>query len=767
MIKKILLAALFGVWTLPVGTAEPVDYINTLIGTIPHHGKVFPGAATPFGLVQLSPDTYTGGDLGCGYAFNHDSIEGFSFTHMSGVGAYGDLGNLLVTPATGPLLTDKGWLKSEHRKEPGYRSTFSHETEVAKSGYYAVTLDDHQIRAEMTATPHAGILRFTFPKHEQARIQLDLARRVGGTSVRQFFRVVDDNTIAGWMRCTPEGGGWCNGAGKPNYTAYFYGKFSRPLKSYGAWSAELPDDFQPKQKEVRSPKFHEFCAKAKVIPGCRELEGRHIGFFSEFPTEAGGMVQFKSGISFVSIEGARRNLEVEIPGWDFDTVRAQTRQAWATAIGKMEVDGGTPEQQRAFYTALYHTMIDPRAFADVDGTYTGGDGKPHKADRYVRRTIFSGWDVFRSQYPLLTLINTAAVNDTINSLVDLAKESGEGYLERWEFLNAYSGCMVGNPAVVVLSDAYAKGIRGYDVERAYTAARASCEKFGNGELGYSPGGLSTTLEFAHDEWCLSRLAEALGKKEDAQLYAKRAQSYRNNFDPEVGWFHPKDAKGQWTPWTEKGRLDTRGSVESNWGQQGWFVPHDVPGLIQLLGGPEKAVTQLNEFLEKTPDPSTWNDYYNHANEVVQLVPFLFNRMGAPWLTQKWVRFICEKAHSDQPDGLAGDDDVGQMSAWYVLCASGLHQACPGDTRYEIFTPLFDKVTLRVDPMYGTNRTFVVIAHGNGPGERYIQSATLNGKPIDRCWLDHKEIVAGGTLELKLGPAPNKNWGLENFPGSLR
>jgi predicted alpha-1,2-mannosidase len=740
-----------------VRSVEPVDLVDTLIGTVPRHGKVFPGAATPSGLVQLSPDTYTGGDLGCGYSYDHDSIEGFSFTHMSGVGAYGDLGNLLVTPTTGPLRTDKGWLTQERHREPGYRSAYRHETEVARAGYYAVTLEDYQIRAEMTAAPHSGILRFTFPSHQQSRIQIDLARRTGGASDRQYFRMVDDHTLEGWMKVSRKGGAWAD------YTAYFHAKFSRPLKNVGAWSAEIPDDFKRGQKEVRSPKFHEMCANAKVLPGCRELEGKHIGFFTQFESSANEVVQVKAGISFVSIEGARNNLEKEIPGWEFDTVRSQARQLWAKALDKIEVQGGTPEQQRLFYTALYRTMIDPRASADLDGAYPGGGGVPLKTDRYTRRTIFSGWDVFRSQFPLQTIINPSLVRDTIHSLVDLAEESGKGYFVRWEFFNAYDGVMIANPAVVVLADAYAKGIRGYDLERAYAAARASCEKFCNGELGYGPRNISTTLEYAHNEWCLSRLAAALGKKEDAVLYAHRAQGYRNVFDPQFGWFHPKDAKGEWLAPTEKGRLDPRGSVESNWGQQGWFVPHDVPGLASLLGGNAQAAAQLNTFFENTPDPSVGNDYYNHANEVVHLAPFLFNRLGRPWLTQKWVRFVCEKAYSDRPDGLAGDDDVGQMTAWYILCSSGLHQACPGDPRYEIFTPIFDRITYRIDPLYGAGRTFEIVTRGNASGERYIQSAKLNGKPLERCWIDHQEIVSGGTLELELGEKPNKTWGIASTP----
>ena len=751
-LTRILLAA--GLFAVAAQAAEPVDLVNPLIGTAPGHGKVFPGAAMPFGLVQLSPDTITGGDNGSGYRYDNDSIEGFSFTHMSGIGWYGDLGNLSIMPTTGPLKTDRGLKRGE-----GWRSGFSHANETAQGGYYAVTLDDYQIRTELTATPHAGILRFNFPQHEQARIQIDLARRVGGTAVRQFFRVVDGRHIEGWMLCTSEGGGWGNGDGRPDYTVYFFGEFSRPLDKFGAWSAGLPEDYKPKVGEVGTQKFHQLCAEAKVLPGCRNLEGRHIGFYSEFAARAGEPVLFKAGISFVSLEGARQNLVAEMPGWDFDGVRAQARQSWATALDKVKIEGGADVQRRAFYTALYHTMIDPRAFADCDGAYPGGDKKPHKTDRYTRRTIFSGWDVFRSQYPLLTIVNPAIVHDSINSWIDLATENGKGYFDRWEFLNAYSGCMVGNPAVSVLLDAYAKGIRGYDIERAYAAARATCEKFGNGERGYSPGDLSSTMEYAYSDWCLSQLAAALGKMADAELYVRRARNWRNVFDPQVGWFHPRDKQGKWLPWTARERLETRGSVESNYGQQGFFVPHDIGGLAEQLGGREKLVSQLDSLFEQTKDTRAWNGYYNHANEVVQLAPFLFNRAGAPWLTQKWVRHICAQAYGDRPDGIAGDEDVGQMSAWFILCAAGLHPACPGEPRYELFTPLFDRVEFRLDPHYAKGGQFTVIARHNSSENIYVQSAKLNGRPLDRCSITHEELTAGGELDLVLGPQPNKAWGV--------
>lgn len=754
---------------------QPVDYINPFIGAstsvdkagVSHGlGKTFPGAATPFGLVQVSPNTITGGDNGSGYSYEHTSIEGFAFTQLSGVGWYGDLGNFLVMPTTGSLKTSAA----------GYRAAYAKASEKASAGYYSVVLSKYNVRAEMTAAPHSGMLRFTYMDGGPSRIQIDLARRVGGTSTLQYVKVVDDHTIEGWMRCTPEGGGWGNGDGHVQYTVYFHAEFSKPLAHYGVWSADIPDDWPRKREDVQSARYQERVAAAAVTTGFMEQTGKHLGFFTEFSATPGERVLMKSGISFVSMDGARGNLRSEIPAWDFDAVHRQTRALWAKALDKMRIGGGTAEEKTVFYTALYHTLIDPRTLSDVDGRYPGGDGGIHQSSTFTKHTVFSGWDVFRSQMPLQTIINPTVVNDMINSLVELADQSGKHYLERWEMMNAYTGCMIGNPAVVVLADAYAKGIRNYDIDKAYRYALNSCERYGNGDRGWayicdpddhsgtsygsSPFVISNTLEDGFSEWCLSRLATALGHTEDAARYAGRSESYKNVFDTAVHWFRPKKADGSWEAWPANGRLTQfYGTVESNPYQQGWFVPHDIPGMVQLMGGREKVIADLVNLFEKTPDGMLWNDYFNQANEPVHHVPFLFNRLGAPWLTQQWSREVCSRAYHDGVEGLVGNEDVGQMSAWYVLASSGLHPVCPGDTRYEITSPVFSQIVIRLDPTYATGKTFTVIARNNSARNIYIQNATLNGKPYPYCHIDHTQIVSGGVLELEMGPRPNKHWGI--------
>ncbi len=731
-----------------IGASTNVDAAGAYHGL----GKTFPGATTPYGMVQVSPNTITGGDNGPGYSYEHETIEGFAFTQMSGIGWYGDLGNLLVQPTTGELRTNSG----KEGGAKGYRSYYDKSSEMAKAGYYKVLLSDYQIQAEATAMPHSGMLRFVFPKHEQSRIQLDLARRVGGTSTYQAVRVIDDHTIAGRMECTPDGGGWGNGDGKANYTVYFYAQFSKPLKNYGVWNVPIPEGQSRRREFIESDAFQTLTSQAEIIPHPQEYEGKHIGFFTEFATEAGEEVLFKAGISFVSEEGAEKNLKAEIRDWDFDAVYARARALWDADLAKIKVTGGSEEQQVVFYTSLYHTLIDPRIFTDVDGQYIGADGKAHTSKAFTKRTIFSGWDVFRSQMPLQTIIHPELVNDVLASLTSMADESGQHYYERWEFLNAYTGCMIGNPAISVLVDAYAKGICRLNMEQAYRYADNTSKRFGNGELGYTPSSISQTLEYAYTEWCMSQLAQALGKDEDAARYARLAQSYRNIYDPEKHSFRPKKTDGTFEPWPAKGKLEEGyGCVECNELQQGWFVPHDITGMVEIMGGNEQVIADLDSMFSKTPANFLWNAYYNHANEPVHHVPFLYNRLGQPWKTQYWSRFICENAYHNKVEGLVGNEDVGQMSAWYILAACGLYPICPGETRYEISSPLFEQITIQV----GEGKTFSIQAHHNSPENRYIQSAKLNGKAYTKCHLDYQDIRNGGLLELEMGPNPNRDWGI--------
>jgi predicted alpha-1,2-mannosidase len=736
---------------------EAVDYIDPIIGAITYgkktkdahgFGKTFPGAATPFGLVQLSPDTYTGGDNGSGYSFEHPTMEGFSFTHMSGVGWFGDLGNFLVTPATGKLFTNRGI--PDHPEE-GYRSRYSHDTEVTKAAYYAVTMDDYKVRAELTAAPRAGIIRFTYPQSDSSRIQIDLSRRVGGTSTEQYIKVENENTISGWMKCPPEGGGWGAGAGNADYTVYFWCQFSKPLKDYGVWSADIPDEGR-KMRHIRKEAYQDSVKNAPLFKNIQEKQGKHLGFYTNFKTTEGEQVLVKSGISFVSVEGAKENLEHDINHWDFDKVYTQSRELWSKALKNVSVQGGTEDEKTIFYTALYHTMIDPRTFSDVNGNYIGADKQVHQADDFTYRTIFSGWDVFRSQFPLQTIINPSLVNDEINSLLQMAELSGRGYLPRWEMLNSYSGCMLGNPAVSVIVDAYEKGIRNYNVDKAFEYCKNTVDTFTNEPLGFIPKKVSMTMEYAYSDWCMGKFAESMNQKDIAEEYYKRSKYYKNIWNEDVEWFRARTADGEWTDWLGK-TTHGQGCIESNPYQQGWFVPHDIEGLKALMGGEEAYRDSLISFFEKTPGDFLWNNYYNHPNEPVHHVPFMLNTAGVPHLTQKWTRRICSAAYGTGAYGLCGNEDVGQMSAWYVLTAMGIHPICPGDNKYQITSPVFNKIELMLDSEYYLGKKFTIEAKNNSPENVYIQSMKLNGKPLNRFWITHDEIISGGVLEMEMGPEP--------------
>ncbi len=749
---------------------QPASWVNPFVGASTstdaagvYHGlgKTFPGATTPFGMVQVSPNTITGGDNAPGYSSEHTSIEGFAMTQMSGVGWFGEMGNFLVMPTTGDLHTVAGLADGSVK---GWRSHYDKASERAEAGWYGVHLTDYDIDVETSAMPHCGVLRFTFPESELSRIQVDLARRIGGSSERQYVKIESDKAFSGWLRCTPATGGWGNGEGQVAYTLYFYAELSRPVEEFGFWSADIPDGWTRKKDEVVSQEYLEHVAKAAIVKGQTEIEGEYIGLFGEFATEAGEQVVMKVGISYVDTQGAKRNFDAEIADKSFDEVRAWAFNAWNDALGCIEIEGGSDTDKRIFYTSLYHTMIEPRIHTDVDGRYVGGDLQVHQGEGdFIKRTVFSGWDVFRSQMPLQTIINPSMVNDVICSLMEQARTSGREYFERWEIFNAYSGCMLGNPAVSVLADAYVKGIRNYDVEEAFRYAVNSSAKFGNDEYGYSPTDLciSHTLEYAYFDWCVARLAEELGKAEEAAAFMQKSEAWRNIFDSEKGWFRPRKANGEWVAWPENARtLEWYGCMESTPYQQGWFVPHNIDGLAELLGGREKMVDDLVDFFEKAPQDMHWNEYYNHANEPVHHVPFMFNRLGYPHLTQYWSRFICRQAYADKVEGLVGNEDAGQMSAWYVLASMGLHPVCPGDERMEITSPVFDRATVKLDKKYARGEKFVVRAHNNSPENIYIQRAELNGKPYNKSYIAFGDIAAGGELQLFMGSEPNPAWGME-------
>ncbi|MBR1575448.1 MAG: GH92 family glycosyl hydrolase [Bacteroidales bacterium] len=773
----LLLLLLLAACTRPAWI-EPVDYVDPLVATcgdpdndfwhpiadfVPHAcARCSPVALTPFGMVSTGPVTRHYNDACSGYSAHDTTLAGFAFMRTSGSGWCAEFGNLLTMATNGPLQTCYGLPDGS---APGYRSAF-HDVR-ARAGYYAATLDRYGIRTECSATPHCGLLRFTFPADTCSRIQSDLAFRITGSSARQEVRVLNDTTVVGHMYYTPLEGGWGDGRAHIRYHLYFHAVLSRPMTSWGCWKAAVPDGMRRHDEDVNSPEYMRLLSEARVerhrMADAETAEGNCIGFFTEFPTTEGEQVVMKVGFSFVDADGARRNYEAEAAGDSFDGLCTAARQAWREELGKIRITGGTEDQKHIFYTAMYHAAVDPRTFTDVDGRFTAADGTIRTAEGYTRRTLFSGWDTFRSHMPLQTLLNPRLVEDLIQSQTALAAESGKGYFNRWEMLNSYTGCMLGNPTNSVLADAWTKGIRGYDVDAALACAIRSSEIPDEHLSLYSDemSIVSSTLENAYFDWCTAQVAEDLGREDVAREMRSRSEVWKEWFHPGLKWFLPKTSDGAWRDtipdWDKKWFF---GTCECNLLQQGWFVPHDLDTFAGMLGGRDSTIARLDDFFARTTWGYGHNNYYLHGNEPVHWVPFLYNRLGQPWKSQYWTRIILEKCYTNDVEGLTGNDDEGQMSAWYVLSAAGLQQGCPGDRRFEILSPLFDQVELTLDPAYFPGGTFTVLTHGASETNRYIRRARLNGKRLDRCWLDWDEIASGGKLELWLGPKPNKTWGLQ-------
>ncbi len=641
------------------------QYVNTIVGAVADipdcytgsvpagGGKTYPGACAPWGAVQFSPDTVTGGDNGPGYSYHNTAIEGFGINHLSGIGWYGDLGNFQVMPVIGEVPFHSA-LNAHSRYQPGTpgrESEFCHDTELTQAGHYGVTLSRYHIRVETTATIHCGIARMIFPETDKARVLIDLSRRIGGYSQWQEIRVVDQETIEGSIYCPHTAGGWGHGNGHVTYTLHFYAKFSRPFEKFGVWESG---------KDL-GPQTH--------------YRGETSGFYAEYAAEEGEEILLKAGISYVSIRNARQNLETEAPHWEFDRYVAKVQAAWEAQLCAVQASGPDKDKQK-FYTCLYHVFLDPRNYTDCNGEFLAPDESVQKTDDYLCRTVFSGWDVYRS-------------------------------------------------------------------------GREDMRKY-----GYIPGDISQTLENAFCDWCVSRFAKAAGHMEDAEKLEKQSRNYRNIFDPETGWARRKDAHGNWME--TAGLYDERGCVESNIFQQSWFVPHDIPGLIGLMGGEEEFCERLEKFLSGADLSALWNDDYNHSNEPCHTVAHLFNFAGKPWRTQYWVRRIQNEAYHEGPIGYCGNEDVGQMSAWFVLTALGFHSTTAASGRYDLNTPYFQKQTVKLNPKYHSCivSDTLTIETDCDPGENwYIRGVALNGKPVSRPFVTYEELTAGGVLWYELSAEP--------------
>jgi predicted alpha-1,2-mannosidase len=704
---------------------SPVDAAHPMIGTSAH-GHTYPGATVPFGMVQLSPDTRLGTWDGCsGYHYSDPAILGFSHTHLSGTGC-GDLGDIRITPLAG---SPSDWPKAD---KDGFHLRFSHEHETASPGYYSVQLQDPKILAELTATAHAGMHRYTFPAGKPGALVIDLDRGISNQPIEGSIVMESKRVISGYRRSK----GWA-----ADKTYFFVAEFSQPFSFFA--HAEI---YLMKAQRAKFPITFAKIDKPLLM---------------------------KIGISAVSVEAARKNLAQEIPGWDFDAVAAAARKSWADVLGKIDIETGDAATRETFYTALYHASLAPTLYNDADGGYRGLDHQPHAPAGFQNYSTMSLWDTFRAEHPLLTIVQPQRVSDMINSMLAHYREFKRHALPIWPLSGNETWCMIGNHAIPVIVEAYVKGFRGFDVEAAYQAMRDTLMQDRNfmdlyRTKGYVPSAdrnqsVSRTLEYAYDDWCFGHMAELLGKKDDARLFLGRSANYRNVFDPAVGFMRGKHADGTWhSPFDPRELVWADYTEATSWNYT-WFVPHDVPGLVGLMGSQKAFIDKLDKMfnedstlLAAVPDMTGLIGQYVHGNEPCHHVAYLYNYAGAPWKTQERIRQVMNVLYNNTVEGICGNDDCGQMSAWYVLSALGFYPVNPASGVYQLGSPLVSRAVIHLDPKYHPGRTFTLIAKHNSPRNLYIQSATLNGKPLDRCWFTHAELVAGGELVLDMGPAPNRS-----------
>jgi predicted alpha-1,2-mannosidase len=731
-VKLLRILCLLLLFAAPVFAQQDLTrYVNPFIGTA-GHGHTFPGATMPFGMVQLSPDTRLTGWDGCsGYHYSDSIIYGFSHTHLSGTGI-SDYGDILLMPTTinAPFLN----ALNDGSPEQGYASRFQHRNETASPGYYSVRLDDDDILVELTATARAGLHRYTFPATDQANVIIDLTHR--DKVLDSGLRITGPATVVGWRRSQA----WAR-----DQIVYFALEFSQPFTSLG------------------------LIVDGEFSPDLRDAQGRQLKSYFRFDTRSGAPVLVKVAISAVDIEGAQRNLAAELKDWDFERVKAEAVAAWNAELNKIVVIGGSTAQLTNFYTALYHAMTAPNLFMDVDGRYRGRDFQIHRSTDFTNYTVFSLWDTFRAAHPLYAIIDRRRTLDFIKTFLTQYEQGGR--LPVWELAANETDTMIGYHAVSVIADAAAKGIDGFDLQKAFAAMKQSAElRQHRGLGGYIDKGflemeeeresVSKVLEYAYDDWCIAQVARILGQTADYERYSARAQSYKNLFDPKSGFMRPR-SNGNWIEPFDP-REVTFAFTEANSWQYTFFAPQDVSGLMELMGGREAFVRKLDALFaaesrttgREQADITGLIGQYAHGNEPSHHMAYLYNYAGEPWKTQSRVRQIMNEFYKPSPDGLVGNEDCGQMSAWYVLSAAGFYPVTPGSTIYAIGSPLFAEVRFHLP----SGRTFVIKADHVSDQNIYIQSASLNGKPYSKAYLEHADLMAGGKLVLQMGPQPNHTWG---------
>lgn len=703
-----------------------IGYTNPMIGT-DFTGNTYPGAQVPFGMVQLSPDNgLPGWDRISGYYYPDSTIAGFSHTHLSGTGA-GDLYDISFMPVTNPYKTGA---------EPlGIYSSFSHNDESASAGYYRVLLKDYNINVELTATERCGIQRYTFPEAESS-IFLNLKKAMNWDfTADSHIEVVDSCTIRGYRHSW----GW-----SPKQYIYFQTRFSRPFDAFQLDTIAITTKDKGRIGTAAIARF-------------------------DFKTKQNEEILVTTALSGTSMEAAARNLEAEAPKDDFDFYMKQAQENWTKELVKIEVTSDDADKKTIFYTAMYHAMLAPTIYSDVDGSYFGPDGQVHQAEGWTNYSTFSLWDTYRASHPLFTYLQPERVSDMIQCFLHFYEQHGA--LPLWNLYGWETDMMIGYHAVPVIVDAYLKGIGDFDPVKALEACVTTANRDDYRSIGfYKEKGyvacdhenwsMSKTMEYAYDDYCIARMAEAMGEKEIADEFYRRSQNYRNVFNPETSFMQPRDSKGNFIP-----NYDPEAYIEdiceSNGWQYYWSVAHDIDGLIELTGGETRFAERLDSmFTYETADKSKLPIFstgmigqYAHGNEPGHHVIYLYNRVKQPWKTQQYAAQVMHTLYKNTPDGICGNEDCGQMSSWYVFSAMGFYPVDPISGQYEIGSPIFPEVK-----MYLANgKTFVVRAENVSDENIYIQSVTVNGQPYNKSYITHEMIMQGDTIHFVMGNKPGPVW----------
>ena len=721
------------------------QYVDPFIGS-GGHGHVFVGASVPFGGIQLGPSNfYKGWDWSSSYHFSDSIVKGFTHLNLSGTGI-SDLGELSVLPTVG---VRKVWSGNQDRPKEGYASLYNKTTEAVKPGYYTVELEDYNIKVELSATERVGIHKYTFPANKESRVIVDLSEGNSDIAVETFIRQINDTTFEGYRYSK----GWAE-----DEREYFSLILSKPVKNFVIYN--------------ENTKLEGNEAKGKLIKG-----------FLEFSTTEKEILYLKMGVSPVSMKNASANIQAEIPNWDFDKVVADADAKWNKELSKVTIKTEDEAKKRVFYTALYHTMIAPNLYNDANGEYRGTDKKVYSDPGFNNYTLFSLWDTYRAAHPLFTITQPGRVSDMINSMLLIFKQQGK--LPVWHLRGNETNTMPGYSSIPVIVDACLKGFEGINLEEAYLAVKTSATgdfepgvkdmmKYGYIPADHGPESVASAMEYAISDWAISKLAEKLGKKEDAKYFGERAKGYKKYFDPETRFMRGKMLDGNWRtpfdPVSAQHRINDY--CEGNAWQYLWMVPQDPEGLIELLGGDKHFVAKLDELFSRSSkldegasmDISGLIGQYAHGNEPSHHTTYMYAYAGEQYKTADKVDYILNELYTDKPDGLSGNEDCGQMSAWYVFSSMGFYPVNPSNGMYVFGRPLFDEVTIALPD----NKNFKVETENNSFKNIYIQSVTLNGKKHSKSFITHKEILKGGELKFVMGPKPNLEFGKkqEDRPKSI-